>query len=569
MWPRGADNSLRKAGDSSNFLPFFIIIVFGILLYLPTYTLEYVGDDNTRIFLNEFLRELNPLRAVTGQLSNRPLTLFTFWIEGKIFGFYPYISRSINVILHFLTSYMIFKLIFQRSRHKVLAFYLALIFFVHAINSQAIIISIQRGTILATFFILYSLYCTFTSRFVLMIFFYILGFFSKEFSLIFLFLLLYCLIKEKMLTLSKKAFYLILLLFSASFPLVHYFFSVEFSYLKKFTTLQFFTTQVLHFPTYIGKILYPFNLHYMYNFLPPDSFFEWKFFMSISVIVCFFSGIVVFMRYFNKQALIYLVFFIISLLPEFTFYAIPHLFFEHRFYFPLSFFLIFLGVVNPISRFGKKHHILFSCIVVYLSFATLYRSFEISTTEKWEQNVLKYPANDLIFHYEIIFFSIPDKDLSVSKNMLAKVKQYAPSDDKNLFLLTEILDYVKEKNKKNLEKVANIVIQEKNLSVIVRAFAMNYIGSEISQYSSKERWNYLMATLICPQLMYLELLESEFVSRCIANAGMFLQSPLKFKEEKEKLSKMIRQLVKYKRLILDPSFEKLLLKEEQAEEDKK
>ena len=559
--------------SSQRYFISLLIIIFGILLYLPTYELGYVGDDNIRIFLNRFLKDSNPLNAIVGQLSSRPLTLLTFWIEGKIFGLHPPLSRLINIILHYFTAYMMFLLIWRKSQNKTLAFYLALVFFVHAINSQAVIISIQRGAILATLFILCALYCALTSRFLLMVFSIILGVFSKEFAMLFVFPLLYFVVTDTTLTRFKKTFFSVLLL-STSFPLIHYSFLKESPYVSIYTTTQFLTTQISYFPTYLGKILYPFNLHYMYDFKYPTSFFEWKFLIGIGSIVCFFLSIAAFIKYINKNTLGYAFLFFLSILPEFSFFVIHHLFFEHRLYLPLCFFLIFVGIVNPIAFFKRRHHGVFVCLAVYLSSATLYRSFELSTNKKWEQNILKYPANDLGFHYEIIWKTLRQDDLTSAKAMLSQLKSYAPLDDQNLYVLDLIYQYAGDKNEKNLEKIGNAIIKNKKLKFTFRLYAVRYVSEEMLKYTTEERMSYLTATLVCPQLMYLSLVdtglnevETNFVKSCFLNADIYLQSS-QSEEDKEDLIKILRKLVEHNRVILGPSSEKSIWKEIREKEGK-
>ena len=489
--------------------------------------------------------------------------MFTFWIENKIFGLHSYISRSINVVLHYLTAIMIFKFILLLSQKRMLSFYLGLIFFVHAINSQVMIISIQRGAILATLTILCALYCALKSKFLLAIFFFILGVLSKEFAFIFAVLLLYFIGKNKEIAKSKKLLFSIFILAILFFPILHYVFLGEYKDSKPYTILEFFSTQIFYFPHYLGKIIFPFNIHYMYNYLPPDSFLNWRFILSSTMVFLFFLGITLTVKIYNKNALLPLILFYISVLPEFTFFNIPHLFFEHRLYLPLSFFLIFLGFIIPISSFSKKHHLFFISLTIYLSFATIYRSFEVSTEKKWNHNIFKYPSHDLVFHYNILFDMIKNKDDEKIEPFLKKIKTYASSTDSNIILLEDLYNYTKHKNKANLEQIGSTLIEKKYIRFFLRSLSVSYIQTALNEYVTEEMMPYQMASLTCPQLLYLDVrnTESSFVLSCIENIRLFLSNTATSNEDKKRkqLREYLKKIIEQKRFTLGPGVEKYLL----------
>ena len=508
--------------------------------------LDYVGDDRARLVFNQDLHGGRLWDVLAGQLADRPLTLFTFWIQHKIFGPSPTISRIINIFFHLLTAAMIAGFILRESKNRTLALYLAVLFFVHAINSQIVIVSIQRGTILAAFFSLLSLYLVHRGKTPLAVLSFLLGVLSKQLALVFAIPLCFFLIKKK-----EIRWIFPLIIFSLIPPFFFFVLKTDVNS-NIHSPLEYFFFQIANAPLYLGKILYPFGLHYMYG-LDTDEGFLLKFILGLVLVVGLLFFFILLVGRYNKKSWKYFFFLLLSVIPEFTFFSIPHLFFEHRLYLPFSFFLVFIGSLGSITSFGKKHHIFSISIILFFSWATLYRSLEVSTKEKWDKNILKYPTDDFVFHYEIAFESMMKKKKALSLEAVRRIEEHSYPNNANLYLLKHLYEYIyTNSSKENLEKTAQFMILNRNIFYHLRVFVNKYILEELPRHAEKEKRSYLSATLICPQVEEISFEEKddsfikakrELLAVCILNANLFLENH-KRDPKKEKVQGYLKRLKK-------------------------
>ena len=525
------------------------LIACGILAFLPTLNLPYVGDDNVRVFQNTALRGGNLWEAILGQLADRPLTIFTFWLEEKIFGLVPFISRSINVILHYAVAHVAFRIMFRESKNKTLAFFISLAFFVHAINSQAVIVSIQRGTILAVLFTLLALSFCQSKKYVWMSLFFLLGVLSKQLGVIFVFPLVFLLFKHRGTGMCRKVLHGSSLVAFSLIPLFFYSIEKTESYHSFLSPFEYFVIQVGHFPLYLSRILYPFNLRYMYeiglNISPLSAqFVTGASLLTLIVSSCFFVA-----WKFNGKALFYSFLFFVSLLPEFSFFVIPHLFFEHRLYLPFLFFLIFIGILNPSWIRRTKAITISSVLIAFFWGATIYRSFEISSQEKWNEHIVSYPSNDYSFHYEIAFWSL--KEDKNPEHILQKLEVLHYAYNSNLILLRSMDAYRKKKSEERLESMARILTGKHKINFVLRFNVNAYIMEELPLYTEGKRLAYLGATLVCPQLVYYSFsgigintinIERELLKGCLMNAYSFLEKCEEDSDDAKKIKRYVKNL---------------------------
>jgi tetratricopeptide (TPR) repeat protein len=103
---------------------------------------EFLFDDNALPFA--LPNAAAPLRAWIGQI--RPVLMFTYWINSRISADDPYSYHILNVIIHCLTSLLIFPMVrrllewsgAQAPLRNLLAGFAALLFLLHPVQAESV-----------------------------------------------------------------------------------------------------------------------------------------------------------------------------------------------------------------------------------------------------------------------------------------------------------------------------------------------------------------------------------------------------------------------------------------------
>ncbi len=159
-------------------LPYLIISLLVVLVYSPTFTGEFILDDKPLIQKNSYIREIHSLRSYfmqedgvsdkgNGEIYHtgyyRPLINLSYWIDFKIWGMNAPGFRTTNLILHLVTSFLLFKVVDLLIGNRQAAFWAALLFALHPVNTESVSWVVSRNNILVTLFSLLSLYFYFKS----------------------------------------------------------------------------------------------------------------------------------------------------------------------------------------------------------------------------------------------------------------------------------------------------------------------------------------------------------------------------------------------------------------------
>ena len=186
-----------------------LVAVAALLPYLAGLDGKFVFDDIESIREDPFYRlETNPLKCWTRsywpdaqtQGMYRPLTLFTYWLNARMFaklapagshGLYSPGFRLVNLILHVLISILVFQLAQRLRFGRSASFAGALLYAVHPIHVEAVTPAFGRGELLCAFFLLSALLLHLKSgesprNRVLAAFCFALSFMSKEHGVVFL-----------------------------------------------------------------------------------------------------------------------------------------------------------------------------------------------------------------------------------------------------------------------------------------------------------------------------------------------------------------------------------------------
>jgi tetratricopeptide (TPR) repeat protein len=192
-------------GKQSKLLPYLLVSVAVLLVYLPSFTGDFILDDHPFIRDNSYIREWHPIGSYLFQEDGyddesgghtgyyRPLINLSYTLDYKIWGMTAPGFRITNVILHLLVCFILFAVYNLVLKQRNIALVLALIFSLHPINTEAVAWIASRNNILATLFGITSLYCYIKAyrqqRFFYYsgsIVFFTFAVFSKEFGLMLL-----------------------------------------------------------------------------------------------------------------------------------------------------------------------------------------------------------------------------------------------------------------------------------------------------------------------------------------------------------------------------------------------
>lgn len=150
--------------------PLFIILVFlltGIFLGQTLY-FEFVYDDFPYLVANRNLQNninpisyiLNPSLGWAGTDSTqvyRPLSAWLYAVELKLFGFDPLYYHLVKISTHALNTILAAIFLFLLFKNKIFAMTAGLFFFVHPVNTEAVVWISQQNTLVATVFVLGAL----------------------------------------------------------------------------------------------------------------------------------------------------------------------------------------------------------------------------------------------------------------------------------------------------------------------------------------------------------------------------------------------------------------------------
>ncbi len=262
--------------------PYFIIVALAFLAYLPVlfFNFSYL-DDNTLIlenqsFLSSFWNIFPAFQTDVFHLFNhsafyyRPMLTISFIFDYQLGSASPFIYHFTNLVLHLISSCLVYAFFKRLYFRKDLSFFFSLIFAVHPVLSQAVAwIPGRNDSLLAVFllsmFVFFDEFLNTGKRkyFIWCLIFFAAAVFTKE-SAILAFpvaiFYLYFINKTKKVSASRTCF------FSSWIGIVAVWFLLRHFALKGSAGLgitEMLKSVFLNLPAviqFIGKIFFPFNL---------------------------------------------------------------------------------------------------------------------------------------------------------------------------------------------------------------------------------------------------------------------------------------------------------------------
>ena len=162
-----------KKKSSLQFWPYLLITFLVTLVYLPTFSGEFILDDRPLIQKNPYIRSFHsPISyfaqedGVTDECIGgnyhtayyRPIINITYTIDYALWGLNAPGFRTTNFLLHLLCCFVLFNFIQYLGVDRSSAFWATLIFALHPVNTESVSWIGSRDNILVAFFSITALF---------------------------------------------------------------------------------------------------------------------------------------------------------------------------------------------------------------------------------------------------------------------------------------------------------------------------------------------------------------------------------------------------------------------------
>lgn len=198
----------KKQFQKAVYLPHLILCFVIIIVYIPTFSGQFILDDHPLVNENPFVKKRQPFISYflqeDGILAHdrvedyhsgyyRPLINISYFFDYKIWGMEASGFRISNLIFHLITCLLLFHVLSKYFTNSISVFFAVLLFGVHPVNTEAVSWISSRNNILVSLFALLSFHfysleiekrkamCNFLS-----LLFFVLALLSKEFAVMLL-----------------------------------------------------------------------------------------------------------------------------------------------------------------------------------------------------------------------------------------------------------------------------------------------------------------------------------------------------------------------------------------------
>jgi Tfp pilus assembly protein PilF len=150
-----------------------VLVPLVCIAYIPTFTGEFILDDKFLVRDNSYIKEFHTLKSYLNQEDGiynkndlgsyhtgyyRPLMNLFYFFDYKIWGMSASGFRVTNVFLHLLCCIILFRVINLLLNDHEAAFWTAVLFSIHPLNTESVSFILARNNIVVTIFILLSFF---------------------------------------------------------------------------------------------------------------------------------------------------------------------------------------------------------------------------------------------------------------------------------------------------------------------------------------------------------------------------------------------------------------------------
>ncbi|MBI1812885.1 tetratricopeptide repeat protein [Candidatus Peregrinibacteria bacterium] len=306
-----------------------MIVITTLLVFGPHLGNRFVTlDDGLLIYNNPAAQEIS-IRSLRYAFTSYdpelyvPLTVISFQFTHLFFGLHPLGYHLVNLLLHCTSSVLLFWILLLLTRRKFLAFFCAMLFAIHPLQTEAVLWAAARKDVLSGTFFLLSIYLSLLFRregrrsfFVWSIAAFALGLLSKV-SIIMLPAVLLAIDWMERRPLDRavgkeKIPYAILSLLFGIIAIVG-----KTQNIRSSGPLQTMLLAVRSTVFYLEKILWPTHLTVIYPQLGPVTLASSVFAVSVLVLLVLIVATMLLARR-SRAACVALAFYLIMLLPNYT-----------------------------------------------------------------------------------------------------------------------------------------------------------------------------------------------------------------------------------------------------------
>ena len=406
---------------------YLIIVSVGILIYANTVHYPFVFDDKLTIIENKSIRGNDIFANV---FQPRYIGLISFALNYKINGFDNFGYHLVNIIIHIINALLVYELFFfiisligneKLLNHKYrISLFIAVLFLVHPVQTQAVTYIVQRYASLSALFVLISIlsYMKFRSLkpvkyswFAISLIAALFAFKTKENTATLPLMLVaieWLLFKQTPDNIKKRIFYLIpycilLIVIPLSFVNVHKPLSsmpeeiIAKSYESPdITRSDYFFTEMRVIVTYMKLLVIPVNQSIDYPFALSKWPINLRTFISM-IFLALILGIGIWIHRRYVLVSLGILWFFIFLIVESTIIPIADLIFEHRVY--LSSIGFIAAVVGLSFYLVKPSHVKIIVLLVVAAAHVLaiaaYKRNHVWKNEitLWQDAISRYPTN--------------------------------------------------------------------------------------------------------------------------------------------------------------------------------
>jgi tetratricopeptide (TPR) repeat protein len=389
-----------------------LLIVVGVVAFLPTLKCEFIFDDRALVENNPLLRGAGGIKEVL--TSGRTLRMITLVVDHALWGMNPPGYHVTNIILHVLTGLMVFWVFRRITGQTIIPMVLALIFLCHPLTTEAVASIANRKESLHSLFSLLAIWAYFKADdkrwwFAVAFLSFLLALTSKEVAIAvpLLILVIDWLVRERNLiaVLRKRGWFLGLMIVPIIMGAVYRFRTTRLGDILDVDVTggmpypNVAATSLNRIVDYLRLTVVPHPLSADYYTVLVQSFFNIKTLLGILIVVGLVGGGFLLRK---RQPLITLSFWwiFITWLPISNLYPSAYFLAERYFYFPL------LGVVllaaigwEALRKFSGFAWVVLGLVVVMFSALTLSRCRSWENEYKLWWSTLRHQPDNPKAHY--------------------------------------------------------------------------------------------------------------------------------------------------------------------------
>ncbi|MDX9702702.1 MAG: tetratricopeptide repeat protein [Candidatus Auribacterota bacterium] len=491
---------MKTSRYTHNMLPVSIILAFSaILAFSNTLCNDFVYDDSAYVVNNHHIRDFSHFLSYFTSLHTyqstgaegqfkvyRPLVTASFALDYAIWKLNPFGYHLTNLILHYITSILIYIFFCTLLKHRIQAFITAIIFLIHPVQVEAVAWISGRGNMLYAILSILSLtaflrYLTLPDKksIIHALIWYTMALFAKETAVAVLPLMILIFLFSSDHTHLKLKFKKLLILLVPFFIVTAIYTIIRTAVIDAVSQRELWggsysatvATMVKVALLYLYKLVLPVKLNVLQNIsvIPSLLSINATLFSTALLVIAYFCGIRK-----NTSSTVKFGFWwiLLALLPVSNIIPLQALFAERFLYLSVAGFGCIVAYIFFYVAVRKKAILATCLIIVSLNIKTISRNSEWQSNDTLWKSVLAVDPQNAKAYNGIGMAYLEKNDLDNAATALQKAIRYAPD---NLYITNNLaLVFLKQGNKdealrlfeKTLKMEGNQAVSYHNLGLL-------------------------------------------------------------------------------------------------------